>query len=235
MLHEFSTLNRDELIARCRHKVAKRSPRPVPAAALERGVPLFLQQLADTLRGEQLTTDRGGHEAQSTPARTEIGRAAAQHGADLLHRGYSMGQVVHEYGDVCQAVTDLAVDQQMPISTDEFRTLNRCLDSAIADAVTSFGVTRQTLINDQAATLHERLNYFAEEQQRLIDVAIHSYTAIRTGNVGPAGATGNLLMHALDELRALGERTLPEIRLASATTTMAPLTAKATSASRCLV
>ncbi|MEO8441589.1 MAG: hypothetical protein ABI547_03830 [Betaproteobacteria bacterium] len=31
-----------------------------------------------------------------------------------------------------------------------------------------------------------------------------------------------LLLHALDELRALGERTLPEIRLASATTTMAP-------------
>ena len=62
----------------------------------------------------------------------------------------------------------------------------------------------------------------AEKQRRLIDIAIHSYTAIKTGNVGPAGATGTLLIHALEELRALGERTIPEIRLASATTPTTP-------------
>jgi hypothetical protein len=222
MLHEFLTLHRDELIARCRHKVAKRSTRPVLATALDHGVPLFLQQLVDTLRREQLTADRSDYEPQPAPADTEIGRAAAQHGADLLQLGFSMDQVVHDYGDVCQAVTGLAVEVKAPISTDEFRTLNRCLDNAIADAVTSFGAARQTLINDQAATLHERLSYFAEEQRRLIDIAIHSYTAIQTGNVGPTGATGTLLIHALDELRALGERTIPEIRLASATSTLAP-------------
>lgn len=88
--------------------------------------------------------------------------------------------------------------------------------------VTSFEAARQTLINDQATSLHERQNYFAEEQRRLIDIAIHSYTAIKSGNVGPTGATGKLLIHALDELRALSERTIPEIHLASAATTMAP-------------
>ena len=53
MLHEFLTSNRTELITRCRNKVAKRlSPSEIPLA-LDHGVPLFLQQLVETLRLEQ--------------------------------------------------------------------------------------------------------------------------------------------------------------------------------------
>jgi hypothetical protein len=55
-----------------------------------------------------------------------------------LLQGFTVGQVVHGYGDVCQAVTDLAVEMGAPISTDDFRTLNRCLDDAIAGAVTEY-------------------------------------------------------------------------------------------------
>ena len=53
MFHEFVTSNRTELIARCRNKVEKRlSPSEIPLA-LDHGVPLFLQQLVETLRLEQ--------------------------------------------------------------------------------------------------------------------------------------------------------------------------------------
>ena len=42
MLHEFVTANRDEILARCRAKIASR-PGPYPTdAELEYGVPLFL-------------------------------------------------------------------------------------------------------------------------------------------------------------------------------------------------
>jgi hypothetical protein len=81
-------------------------------------------------------------------------------------------QVVHDYGDVCQCVTALAVEQEIPISTDEFRTLNRCLDNAIADAVASFGSARQTSLEGQAETLQQRLDIFAAEHRRLINIAI---------------------------------------------------------------
>jgi hypothetical protein len=121
---------------------------------------------------------------------------------------------VHDYGDVCQSVTGLAVEQDIPISTDEFRTLNRCLDNAIADAVTSFGSASQLSAVRQAATLQHRVVIFAEEHRRLIAIAMQSYAAIKTGNIGVAGATGTLLMHALDELSSLVERTIPEIHLA---------------------
>jgi hypothetical protein len=215
MLHEFVTANREALIACCREKVAKRS-RPANPAALDHGVPLFLQQLVDTLRAEQLTRSRDTAGPGPTPTGSDIGRAAALHGAELLRLGYSVDQVVHDYGDVCQAVTDLAVERKELISMDEFRTLNRCLDNAIADAVTAFGHARQISSDRRAQTLHERLSYFAAEQERLVEIAAQAYAAIRTGGVGLNGPTGTLVVHALDELRSLADRTLPEIRLAIA-------------------
>ena len=214
MLHEFLTSNRQLLISRCRDNVAKRFEPTESAATIDHGVPLFLQQLVETLREEQNTPFRSA-ESEPTPAPTDIGRAAAVHGAELLRRGFNVGQVVHDYGDVCQCVTALAVEQQVSISTDEFRTLNRCLDNAIADAVASFGSARQASIERQAETLQQRLVAFAAEHQRLIDIALHSLAAIKTGNIGISGATGTLLAHALEELRSLTDRTLPEILLAS--------------------
>src|SRR6202163_4587196 len=215
MLHEFITSNRQELISRCRTQVAKRFETTGTPAAVDHGVPLFLQQLVETLRVEETTPTRGGAASESTPAPTDIGRAAALHGTELLRLGYSVDQVVHDYGDVCQSVTALAVEQDIPITTDEFRTLNRCLDNAIADAVTSFGSARQTSIDRQAETLQQRLVIFDIKHRRLYDIAIQSYSAIKTGNVGLTGATGTLLILALNELRSLADRTLPEIRLAS--------------------
>jgi hypothetical protein len=222
MLHEFLTTNRTELITRCRNKVTKRfAPAEIPLA-LDHGVPLFLQQLVETLRLEQREPHVEKAEAPPTPAPTEIGRAAAVHGADLLRLGYTIDQVVHDYGDVCQSVTQLAGEQHKDLSTDEFRTLNRCLDNAIADAVTAFGSARQVLMNDQAETLQQRLTFYSEEHRRLVDIGLQAYTAIRTGHVGVTGATGTLLLHTLEELRSLTERTLPQIRLAYASLEVPP-------------
>jgi len=45
-------------------------------------------------------------------------------------------------GDLCQAITDWAFELDAVIEIDEFRTGNRCLDNAIANAVTEFGYQR---------------------------------------------------------------------------------------------
>jgi len=212
ILHEFVTTNRQLLISRCRENVAKRFEPSETPATIDHGVPLFLQQLVETLREEQHTTNRG-HDSEPAPAPTAIGRAAALHGAELLRRGFSIDKVVHDYGDVCQCVTALAVEQEVHISTDEFRTLNRCLDNPIADAVASFGSARQLSFDRQVETLHQCLVVFSAEHRRLIDIAIQSLTAIKTGTIGISGATGILLAQALEELRSLTDRTLPEIFL----------------------
>jgi hypothetical protein len=212
MLHEFLTSNRTELVSRCRNKVARRLSSTEIPLALDHGVPLFLQQLVETLRHEQRESPGPTVEPGPSPAATEIGRAATVHGAELLRLGYTVDQVVHDYGDVCQAVTELAGEHNARISTDEFRTLNRCLDNAIADAVTSFGHARQVLIDDQAETLQQRLHYYSLEHRRLVDIALQAYAVIKTGRVGATGATGTVLFETLEELRSLADRTLPEIR-----------------------
>jgi hypothetical protein len=143
MLHEFIAINREEIIRRCRRKVATRSLPPPTAAELDHGVPVFLDQLVDALR-LGLT---------SSP---EIGRSAILHGHDLLMQGFTVSQVVHDYGDICQAITDLAVEEQAPISTDDFRTLNRCLDDAIAGAVTEYGRERNQSTLDGENCTRER-------------------------------------------------------------------------------
>ena len=223
MLHEFLSTNRTELIRRCRAKVAKRFGPAKVSAEIDHGVPLFLQQMIDTLRCEQLTTVRANSDPEPAPSPTEIGRAAALHGIHLLRRGFTIDQVVHDYGDVCQAVTEMAVEQKAMISADEFRTLNRCIDNAIADAVASFGNGHQTDIAGQMDTLQGRLNAFSVEHGRLVDIAFKAYAAIGTGRVGLSGATGALLLHTLSELGPLIDRLLPEIRQISAAAELPPV------------
>ena len=67
----------------------------------------------------------------------EIGRRAVLGGHDLLLQGSTVTQVVHDYGDVCQAVTELTVQMNIPISTEDFQTLNTrlpFLDVAMAES-----------------------------------------------------------------------------------------------------
>ena len=218
MLHEFLISHGDELIRHCRERVARRYAPAQTPELVDQGVPIFLEQLVQTLTFEQLTTARAESQPDHSPVPTDIGRAATLHGANLLRLGFTVDQVVHHYGDVCQAITELAVKKKSPINTDEFRTLNRCLDEAIADAVTAFGDERETAILDQAVNLHTRLGALADEQRRLVDMCLQTLAAIQTGKLAAGGATGTALVKTLEELRELIDRTLPEIRLISGVT-----------------
>jgi signal transduction histidine kinase len=202
LLHEFLTLHRDEIIARSRQKVATRmAPRPTEAE-LEHGVPLFLEQLVDTLQREQETATRKTSDAMA--------RSAQRHGGELKHAGFTVGQVVHGYGDVCQAVTELAVELEIPISADEFKTLNRCLDEAIAQAVTEFARQRDLSASDRGT---ERLGFFAHELRNLLSNAMLAFEVLKTGTVGIGGSTGKVLGRNLVGLRDLIDRSLAEVRL----------------------
>jgi signal transduction histidine kinase len=223
MLHEFLTANRQVLITRCREKVAKRIAPPLGDAELQHGIPLFLDQLVKTLQLEQTLTPldsrkvSGPSEPGKTRVFSEIGTTAAKHGNELLQRGFTVDQVVHDYGDLCQAITELAVEENAPVTTDEFRTLNRCLDNAIADAVTEFGRQRDNLISTKGAhAMGERLGYLAHELRNLLDSAMLAVAAIKSGDVGMAGATGAVLDRSLTGLRDVIDRSLADVRLAVA-------------------
>jgi hypothetical protein len=178
MLHQFLTVHRQEIIDLTRRKVALRRAPRATESELENGVPLFLEQLTEILRSE--TEGAGG-------TRTEMARSAARHGGELRQAGFTVGQVVHDYGDVCQAVTELAIELRTPIAAEEFKILNRCLDEAIAQAVTEFARQREVSLSDRET---ERLGFFAHELRNLLSNAMLSFEVLKTGAVGIGGSTG---------------------------------------------
>ena len=181
-LGQFIEQNGVELLRRCRVKVATRKSPPSTEAEVEGGVPLFLAQLSEQLR-------------HGPSSNNEITEAATKHGQDLLLRGFTLSQVVHGYGDVCQSITDLAVETDAPIGTDDFRTLNRCLDDAIAGAVTEFA-RGQDVTRDGDS----------REMRHLITTATSAFELLAIGKVGIAGSTGTVVLRSLRAMEALLNR-----------------------------
>lgn len=220
MLHKFLTINRADLIERCRLKVAKRVAPKVTDVELTHGIPAFLDQLIKTLQVEQTSEPMRSRKVSGPsgggPVVSEIGATAALHGRDLSLRGFTVEQVVHDYGDLCQAITDLAFERSAPIEIDEFRTLNRCLDNGIADAVTEYAFQRNSLLGaDSERVLNERLGFLAHELRNHLHVATLALVAIKSGNVGLSGATGAVLDRSLIGMRSLIDRSLAEVRVAA--------------------
>jgi signal transduction histidine kinase len=199
VLDAFVAENREEIIRRCRAKVAVRSVPAATPAELEYGVPRFLDQLVDALR----------HQRSSG---SDIGASATRHGRHLHLRGFTVSQVVHDYGDVCQSITDLALALQVPISVEDFRVLNRCLDDAIASAVTEFGRSTQALSAAESIRDVERLGFFTHELRNLVGTAFTAFEVLRTGQVGIGGSTGNVLQRSLLALRDFINRSVDEVR-----------------------
>jgi signal transduction histidine kinase len=220
MMHVFLANNRDALIERCRAKVAQRPSREATVQQLQNGIPLFLDQLIKTLRIEQtsqpMDSRRISGPSGGGASPSEIGKSAAEHGRALLNLGFSVDQVVHDYGDLCQAITDLAYERDAPFQIDEFRTLNRCLDNAIADAVTEFSYQRDFVMADrQAIEMQQRLGSFAHELRNFLQTATLAFTAAKTGNLSLSGATGLVLERSLEGLRDLIRHSLEEVRTAT--------------------
>ena len=205
MLHEFVFDHRAEILTRCHAKVIARYPSVPLDAEADYGVPVFLDQLITTLQH-----NRG---AAFGRGRSQISRSAVLDGNQMRHQGFTTSQVVHHYGDICQAITELAMATNATISTDDFRILNGCLDDAIAGAITEYTRNTQTAIDDESARGNERLGFLAHELRNLIQTALAAFEVIKAGNVGVGGSTGAVLQRSLVGTRDLIARSLTEVRL----------------------
>jgi signal transduction histidine kinase len=217
MLHSFLDENRAELIERCRIMAATRVQPHRHEIEQKNGIPIFLDQLIKTLTIEQTAESARSRLLSGSPgggSSSEIADAATLHGRDLLKSGFTLEQVVRDYGDVCQAVTNLAYETQASIAVEEFRTLSRCLDSAIAGVVMEFSFQQTNIAAESGiSALNSRLGPFAHEMRNYLHVAIHAVKAIKAGNVGIAGATGAVLDRSLLGMANLIDRSLVEVRV----------------------
>jgi signal transduction histidine kinase len=211
MLHEFLSTRRSDLIERCRAKVAIRAGSKEIEMDSAYGVPRFIDQLIETLQAQPKRSKEVSGEGSATgqSVTSEMGIAAARHGRELARQGYSVEQVIHDYGDLCQAITDAAFAAGAHIEVDEFRTLNRCLDNAIADSVSEWAYQSELVRTDQAT---ERVDHFVYQLRKLIHTASLAVIAIKAGNVGISGATGAVLDRSLVDLRNLLDNSIGDLR-----------------------
>jgi hypothetical protein len=173
-------------------------------------ISIFLDQLIDILRLEELSgampSHAGGAGVAPAPVPTaEMARSAASHGRELHRLGFTIDEVVRNYGGMCQAITTLALELDAGMEVAEFRTLNRCLDEGIAQAVVAFtspdlgaGDTTPGSQPKDAARLDGLASMF-----HYVGTATAAVQALRTGRVGLEGATGAVLDRSLKNLTRL--------------------------------
>ncbi len=200
MLSKFITQHRDQILALTRQKVLVRmAPRPTETE-VEHGVPLFLNQMIEVLKR---------HDPPGTLTDPTLGRTASNHGADRMRLGYTVDQLVHDYGDVCQAITELAIDLDTSIDADDFRTLNKCLDYAIAQSVAEFERQHERRLVERE---NERTGFLAHELHSVLTTAKLSFHVLKQGKVAIGGSTGMLLERSLNTLGDLVDRSLASLQ-----------------------
>jgi hypothetical protein len=143
------------------------------------------QQTSERARSREISGLADGGTA------SQIGDVATIHGRDLLDQGFTLEQVVRDYGDVCQSVTSLAYELNAPIEVDEFRTFNRCIDNALAGAVSAYA-HQQTITSKEGG-----LGPLAHELRSYLHMATHALRTIQAATVGISGETGAVLDRSL--------------------------------------
>jgi signal transduction histidine kinase len=201
MLQELITVHRDAIISRARTKTMPGQATP-SESDLQNGVPDFLTQLSEILHSENTATPLSAD---------AIGASATRHGRNLRALGFTVSQVVHGYGDICQAVAEVAIEQQASISAEEFRTLNRCLDAAIAEAVTEHARTPR---ESKSAVEVERLGQLTSDIRSMLDTALLAFGILKRGAVPLNGSTGTVLGRSLMGLHDLVDSTMSDVRMA---------------------
>ena len=225
MLHEFLVENREEILSLTERKSLELAGFRSSSDQLKQGLPIFFRQLTKILQLEHpafapsvVEMAKAADEedepalakATGRPDDVELAEAAGRHGAELLRLGYTLSHVVHAYGSMCQAITEVATNKKYPVTANEFHNLNRCLDVAIAGAVTEF----QSIRNDNTTSREiQHLGFLAHELRNALVAVKISVRLIQSGAVGIGGSTSRVLDRGLKRFEELIDRSLAEVRL----------------------
>jgi signal transduction histidine kinase len=200
--HHAAILQRSS--ARIRQEVGHQ----VTDAELADGVPVFVDQLVRVLRRDlDAPNEPTGSAAED---KSEMDSTAARHGEALLRIGFTISQVVRGYGAACQVITGLLDELGVRVSAREYETLNRCLDDAIAEAVSAFEAQSG---RDVAEREVEHLGRLAHELRNALTVAMSTLQILKLDGIGFSGRAPTMLEHALVRMRDLIDRSLAEVRL----------------------
>lgn len=195
MLRELIKDRRDEIVVRTHEMTSLRSMQK-SSTDLNDTMPRFLDLLSEALR--------------SSPARgMAVAEEARVHGSHSSGLELSVSQVVHRYGDICQAVVELAMKLDQPIDAAEFGAFSRLLDECIASALVEYEIQRDTAILRNGAEIAVSL---ALTFKCRLAIAIAASSALANGPLDTNGRIEALLDESLQRLQALLDQPAEERR-----------------------
>lgn len=212
MLDGFLLNNRTEILEATEQKTLELAADHPSSALLKEGLPTFYKQIIEIIKHAQNPSkppprnieaianaadncdEPGMAEAAGQPGEAEVAKSAGIHGIELRRLGYTLSHVVHSYGAMCQAITETASRKKAAISASEFNILNRCLDAAIAGAVTEF---------QSYKTSEEVADSPDNEMRNALSSVIIAFESIKKGIVGIGGSTGQVLENNLRKMEKL--------------------------------
>jgi signal transduction histidine kinase len=217
-VHQFLAANRVLILERSKSLAERRNARSTVMVNIHSALPSLLVQITLMIRAQQQAgsePQRGGIERGDT-VDSLIGRSAAATGWALSEIGLPIEDIVLGYGDLCQAITELAVEFDAPFSVAQFRILNLCLDTAIANAVKAFTSARDEVMVIKNTARAEETAMVAHEMRNLIHTSLLAFTALKVGNLSVSGSTGLLAERSLLRLGKLADKIMREAEDATA-------------------
>jgi signal transduction histidine kinase len=226
-LLEVLKTNEKAILARCEGKSSALAGERRVSKTPTGGLSIFLNQLIQVLEHAHVdeahlevdsdamtkaandSDERAIAAAPGCPYDVEVEKSAGALGKDFHRLGYTLSHVVHAYGAICQVVTEIAIEQNVAIRTEEFRVLNRCLDAAIAGAVTVFHAE----VEDVSSRETQNLGVLAHELGNALAIITTSLRLIKSGTVGFGGSVGQVMERALKRQQQLIDRSLVEVRM----------------------
>ena len=204
MLHDFLTEEREAILEIARSGSREVQKGRTVSTGMDEGWGLFYDELTELMRENEpfsFHNELGHHTAGAT-----------QRGKEYFQLGYSLSEVVHSYGFLCQAITSHATEMGTVISTREFQQLNLSLDTAIAEAVTEFDKWSKDHIDEQEV---RRLGHLAHELRNGIHNVMITLEMIKSGAVGAQSSTSHVLDKNLQRMIGLIDGAMTEVRMRS--------------------
>jgi signal transduction histidine kinase len=197
MLAQFIREHRDQVVEIARGRLLALAPeRAAPD-------PSYLPALIDDLVAD-LESGRAGHESSNMAAE------AHGHGRSRQQGGVNVHFLPHDYGVVCDAISEMAIRTKTTVDASDWQALNRAIDVGIANAIASYEDAR---LGHERRTSAAAVGSFAHELRNSLGAATLAFEAVKRGRVGTDSRTADIVARNLSRAARLTSNLLVESKV----------------------
>jgi signal transduction histidine kinase len=152
--------------------------------------------------------DQGVRESYSPlPAESET---AARIGEERQRAGISVNQVLLVFAALSQAMGKTGEKYDLTLSAEEYKLLNRCLDTGVATSIEKFWSKE---VDSKNQMLTESFGFIAHELRNALGNANMAFKLLRAGGLDVNGKTADILARNLTRMDALVAQGLGSMQL----------------------